>query len=93
MYKVVLLFLLDYRCACCFSPTVVSASRSSCDASSMSSETLTYRALAILANVCTPIVYDGFLQADRTFLSDWTDNRVSFALLIPRLNGKLHMSS
>ena len=78
--KEVLLFLLD----CCCSPTVVSASLSFCDSSSMSSETLTPRSLAILAYVSTPIVYDGVFQADRTVQSERLDTRVSFALLIPR---------
>jgi hypothetical protein len=81
--KEVLLFLPDYCCSCLFSPTVVSASPSSCNFSSMRSETLTPWAIAILANVRTPIVYDEFLQADRTIQSERSDNRVSFVLLIP----------
>ena len=81
--KEVLLFLLDCCCSCCFSPTVVSASLSFCDSSSMSSETLTPGSLAILAYVSTPIVYDGVFQADRTVQSERSDTRVSFALLIP----------
>src|SRR2546430_6963210 len=49
----------------------------------MRSETLTPMAFALLVTVCTPLVYGEVFHVSRTLQSERSDNRDSFALLIP----------